>query len=502
MIRLALDGTPLLGPRTGVGEVVAGLVAGLAAAHRPRGHRVRAHLARPPRPRRRRARRGAGGDRAASRHGSRARRGCAPSTRGSSGGPDRSTSCHATNYVGPPTRGAIRRLGLRPRVRPLPGAVHRRRAAVPDVARTCRRARRVDPRRRATRSRPRSSRRSRCRPSASCASTRACPRPRAATRDAGRRVAGADRYVLFVGHDRAPQEPPRARARVRRGRPTTTPTLALVIAGTPGWGADAFDRGSRAGAARATASHELGYVADAVRRDLLAGAAVLAYPSRYEGFGFPPLEAMAAGVPVVASRAGALPEVVGDAALLVDPDDVDALAAALHTRACTTTSGAGASSRSARHASTASRGRGWPTSWRQLYHADRGVKAAITGARGFVGRHLAAHLTTRGDRGRRARRRRDRAARHHRPRRGAAQRIADEPPDVRVPPRGPQPRRRVVERRRRAARGSTSTAPPPCSTPCVARRGRARARRRQRGAVRRGRARRAPDRRVDPAAGR
>jgi glycosyltransferase involved in cell wall biosynthesis len=74
----------------------------------------------------------------------------------------------------------------------------------------------------------------------------------------------------------------------------------------------------------------LGYVADDRRRDLLAGARVLAYPSKYEGFGFPPLEAMSVGVPVVSTRAGALPEVTGDAALLVDPDDRDALAEALH----------------------------------------------------------------------------------------------------------------------------------------------------------------------------
>src|SRR5205814_3114883 len=67
------------------------------------------------------------------------------------------------------------------------------------------------------------------------------------------------------------------------------------------------------------------------RARLLHGASVFAYPSRYEGFGFPPLEAMQAGVPVVTTAAGALPEVVGDAALLVAPGDADALAAALVT---------------------------------------------------------------------------------------------------------------------------------------------------------------------------
>jgi glycosyltransferase involved in cell wall biosynthesis len=56
---------------------------------------------------------------------------------------------------------------------------------------------------------------------------------------------------------------------------------------------------------------------------------VLAYPSLYEGFGFPPLEAMALGTPVVASRAGALEEVLGDAAYFVPMGDVDALAGAL-----------------------------------------------------------------------------------------------------------------------------------------------------------------------------
>jgi len=62
---------------------------------------------------------------------------------------------------------------------------------------------------------------------------------------------------------------------------------------------------------------------------LLQEASVLAFPSLYEGFGFPPLQAMAAGVPVVATRAGSLPEVLGDGAVLVDVGDDDGLVEAL-----------------------------------------------------------------------------------------------------------------------------------------------------------------------------
>lgn len=74
---------------------------------------------------------------------------------------------------------------------------------------------------------------------------------------------------------------------------------------------------------------ELGYVDDAQLPGLYAGASAFVLPSRHEGFGLPCLEAMASGTPVVATRAGALPETCGDAALLVDPGDDDALADAV-----------------------------------------------------------------------------------------------------------------------------------------------------------------------------
>jgi glycosyltransferase involved in cell wall biosynthesis len=76
-------------------------------------------------------------------------------------------------------------------------------------------------------------------------------------------------------------------------------------------------------------ARHLGYIAADRRYDLYVQASMLVLPSHLEGFGIPVLEAMTAGVPVIASRRGALPEVAGDAALLVEPDDVEGLAAAM-----------------------------------------------------------------------------------------------------------------------------------------------------------------------------
>jgi len=102
----------------------------------------------------------------------------------------------------------------------------------------------------------------------------------------------------------------------------------LVIAGGRGWGR-ALDDDRAAQARRDGSLRLLGHIPDTELVALYARAAVVAYPSLYEGFGLPVLEAMACAAPVVTSDGTALRDTAGDAALLVDPLDTDAIAAAL-----------------------------------------------------------------------------------------------------------------------------------------------------------------------------
>ncbi len=101
--------------------------------------------------------------------------------------------------------------------------------------------------------------------------------------------------------------------------------LDLVIVGRPAWLAEPIV----AAAEQRPYVHLMGFCDDADLPALYRQAAILAFPSVYEGFGFPPLEAMACGTPVVASTASSVPEVVGEAGLLVDPLDVPAWTATL-----------------------------------------------------------------------------------------------------------------------------------------------------------------------------
>ena len=104
---------------------------------------------------------------------------------------------------------------------------------------------------------------------------------------------------------------------------------ALVLAGQSWYGAGPVER--RIGLLRRNGLdiRPLGFLAEPLLWALMAEAPVFVFPSRDEGFGLPPLEAMALGTPVVVSTAGALPEVCGDAAVQISPDDADGLAAAV-----------------------------------------------------------------------------------------------------------------------------------------------------------------------------
>ena len=145
------------------------------------------------------------------------------------------------------------------------------------------------------------------------------PESPAATREASRREPSAQPYVLAIGSG----EPRKNVAAVIEAFVSIGQRIPhhLVLVGAPWrgrnvtWPAQGADR-----------VRSLGAVSNDELRRLYAGAAVFVYPSLYEGFGLPVLEAMASGAPVITSREGSLPEVAGDAAVFVNPRDPGSIA--------------------------------------------------------------------------------------------------------------------------------------------------------------------------------
>jgi len=138
---------------------------------------------------------------------------------------------------------------------------------------------------------------------------------------------GDEPYVLCVGTLEPRKNLVRLVAAFRR-LSADLGLVRLVLAGPWGWRAGPLRAALRERQARRPIT-VTGAVDAGMLSALYAGATVFAYPSLYEGFGLPVLEAMAAGVPVLTSAGGACAEVAGDAALLADPASVDAIAAAL-----------------------------------------------------------------------------------------------------------------------------------------------------------------------------
>ncbi len=137
-----------------------------------------------------------------------------------------------------------------------------------------------------------------------------------------------DRYVLAVGVIEPRKNFPRLIEAYSRFRARTGMDCQLVIAGGKGWlSEETFSQAERS--PFPSDIRFTGYVPDKDLAALYTGAELFAYPSLYEGFGLPVLEAMACGTPVVCANTSSLPEFAGDAALLVSPEDSDAIADAL-----------------------------------------------------------------------------------------------------------------------------------------------------------------------------
>jgi glycosyltransferase involved in cell wall biosynthesis len=133
-----------------------------------------------------------------------------------------------------------------------------------------------------------------------------------------------ERYFLFIGTLQPRKNIPIIVRAYQRWRQTqVAPDVGLVLAGGKGW---LYDDGWVAGL---PGLHLPGYIDETDKAALYTGAQALVFPSLYEGFGFPVVEAQRCGLPVITSTTSSLPELAGDAAVLVDPLDEAAIAQAL-----------------------------------------------------------------------------------------------------------------------------------------------------------------------------
>lgn len=137
-------------------------------------------------------------------------------------------------------------------------------------------------------------------------------------------------YLLAVGTLEPRKNLAVALRAFRQLSPSLRRRFPLVLVGMTGWHSSALER-ELAPLIAAGEVRQLGYLPRAELATIIAGAAMLIYPSIYEGFGLPPLEAMACGVPVITSNVSSIPEIVGDGGLMLEPQDIDGFAKAMET---------------------------------------------------------------------------------------------------------------------------------------------------------------------------
>lgn len=135
-------------------------------------------------------------------------------------------------------------------------------------------------------------------------------------------------YILFVGTFEPRKNLPLLLKAYKRYHKESKNPIPLILVGTGGWRDEYFDDILQ-DVLKIPIVQRLGFISDGELKLIYAGAKIFVFPSFYEGFGLPPLEAMASGTAVIASNTSSIPEVVGDAGILIDPTKEDELLKAI-----------------------------------------------------------------------------------------------------------------------------------------------------------------------------